>query len=60
MQSAIDQRQHVRRQSTRSSPDFQDSQPTALWQVTGGLLHGCRDRRQPVARVEALAIKLVQ
>src|SRR5215469_9373503 len=60
MQSAIDQRQHVRRQSTRSGPDFQDSQPTALWQVTGGLLHGCRDRREPVARVEALAIKLVQ
>ena len=60
MQIALDERQHVRRQSARSGPNFQDSQSAALRQMAGGFLHGRGDCRQPVACVEALAVKLVQ
>src|SRR5271157_890119 len=60
MQIAFDERQHVRRQSARSSPNFQDSQSAALWQMAGGFLHGRGDSRQPVACIKALAVELVQ
>src|SRR5271165_6546224 len=60
MQIALDERQHVRRQSARSSPNLQDSQSAALWQMAGGFLHGRGDCRQPVAGVETLAVELVQ
>ena len=43
MQIALDERQHVRRQSACSCPNFQDSQSAALWQVAGGFLQ--RPRR---------------
>src|SRR5271166_1548055 len=60
MQIALDERQDVRRQSARSSPNLQDSQSAALRQMAGGFLHGRGDCRQPVAGVETLAVELVQ
>src|SRR5580704_4074871 len=59
MQIALDEWQHVRRQSRRSSPNFQDSQSAALWQMAGAFLYGRDDSRQPVAGVETLAVELV-
>src|SRR5260370_23347588 len=48
MQIALDERQHVRRQSASSSPNFQDSKSAALWQMASSFLHGRGDSRQPV------------
>ena len=39
VQAALEQRQHVRRQSTRAGANLQDAQSAALGQMAGGFLH---------------------
>ncbi len=60
VQAALEQRQHVRRQSTRASPNLQDAQSAALGQMTGSFLDRGGNRRQPVAGEKPVTVELIQ
>ena len=60
MQSALEQRQHLRCQSTRARTNFQDAQSAPLGKVAGDFLHGTGDCRQPWAGDETVSVKLIQ
>src|SRR5205814_617920 len=60
VQPALEQWQQMRRETGRASPDFENAQPASLRQMAGGFLDRARDRRQPVACEQTVAVKLIE
>ena len=60
VQAALEQRQHVRRQASRAAADFEDAQSAAFREMARGFLHSRADRGQPVTRIEAVAVELLE
>ena len=60
VQAALEQRQHLRREPGGAAADFEDAQSAALGQMALGLLQRGGDRGEPLARVEAVAVELIE
>src|SRR6266850_1679105 len=60
MQTALQEWQNLRRQSTCPRADLQDAQAASFGQTSGCRAHGSGDGREPVTGEEAVAIEMIE
>ena len=60
MQTALEQRQHLRSQSAGARADFQNAQAASFRQTSRGCAHRRGDGREPMAGEETVAVKLIE
>ena len=60
MLSALDQRQHLGREPAGACADFQNTQSASFGKLASCFCDRSRDRSEPGARDEAVAVKLIE
>jgi len=60
MEPALQQRQHVGREAGGAATDFEDAQSAAFGKLPRRFLQRCGEAGEPLARIKAVAVKLIE